>query len=74
MLILIIAQIDITLDFFFFYYVYTSACNLVTVVFVCDCKKVDVCACEEGIKVNYFYSIRSQREPYTDYAESAKEI
>ena len=37
-LILTIAQLDITLEFFSFYYVYTSACNLVSV-FVCDYSK-----------------------------------
>ena len=42
MLILTIAQLDITLDLFFFNFLlfcYTSACNLVFVVFVCDCSK-----------------------------------
>ena len=43
MLILIIEQLDITLDFFFLYllgyFVYTSACNLVSIVFVCDCSE-----------------------------------
>ena len=34
MLILTIAQLDITLEFFSFYFVYTSACNLLSV-FVC---------------------------------------
>ena len=60
--------------FFLFYYVYTIACNLVTAIFVCDCRKVDVCACKDGIKLNYFRSIQSHREPYTDYIESAREI
>ena len=47
MLILTIAHIDITLEFFcvfLFYYVYTITCNLVTSIFVSDCRKVDVCA------------------------------
>ena len=59
MLILIIAQLDITLEFFSFYYVYTSACNLVSV-FVCVIiVKVNVCVCEDGVKVNYFRLILS---------------
>ena len=62
MLILIIAQLDITLELFSFYYVYTSACNLVSV-FVRMIVKVNVCVCEDGVKVNYFHSILSQREP-----------
>ena len=42
MLILIIAQLDITLDLFslftwLFYYI--SSCNLVSIVFVSDCSK-----------------------------------
>ena len=44
MLIFTIAQLDITLEFFLFYYVYISACNLVSVVFVCDCNK-GLCVC-----------------------------
>ena len=42
MLILKIAQLDITFDQFFylyFYSIYTSACNLVSAVFVCGCSK-----------------------------------
>ena len=42
MLILTIAQLDITLDLFSLFtglFCYTSACNLVYVVFVCDCSK-----------------------------------
>ena len=39
MLILTIAQLDITLEFILFYFIYASACNLVSVVFVCDCSK-----------------------------------
>ena len=42
MLILTIAQLDITLDFFSLFTwlsCHTSACNLVSVVFVCDCSK-----------------------------------
>ena len=60
--------------YYYYYFVYTSAYNLVAVVFVCDCRKVDVCACEDEIKVNYFRLIRSQREPYINYAERAREI
>ena len=45
MLILIIAQLDITLDqfcfcfFFFLFFVYTSACNLVSTALMCGCCK-----------------------------------
>ena len=51
MLILTIALLDITLEFFSFYFVYTSACNLVSV-FLCvlAVKVDDVCACEDGVK------------------------
>ena len=47
MLILIIAQLDITLEFFSFYYVHTSACKLV---FVFVRVIVNVCVCEDGSK------------------------
>ena len=59
MLILTIVQLDITLEFFFssFYFVYTSACNLVFA-FVCVITvKVTVNVCEDGVKLNYFRSI-----------------
>ena len=63
MLILTIAQFDITLEFFSFYSVYTSACNLVSV-FVCVIVvKVTLCVCEDRVKLNYSRSIMSQREP-----------
>ena len=63
MLILTIAQLDITMEFFSFYYVYTSACNLVSV-FVCVIAvKVNMCVCEGRVKLNYSHSIMSQREP-----------
>ena len=42
MLILTIAQLDITLDLFSLFtwlFCYASACNLVSVVFMCDCNK-----------------------------------
>ena len=42
MLILTIVKLDITLDLFSLFtwlFYYTSACNLVFVVFVCDCSK-----------------------------------
>ena len=41
MLILTVVQLDITLDKFclFIYFVYTSACNLVSAAFVCGCSK-----------------------------------
>ena len=42
MLILPIVKLDITMDLFSLFtwlFCYTSACNLVFVVFVCDCSK-----------------------------------
>ena len=63
MLILTIAQLDITLKFFSFYSFYISACNLVSVFVRVIAVKVNVCVCEDGVKVNYFRSILSQREP-----------
>ena len=59
MLILKIVQLDITLELFSFYYVYTSACNLVSVFLRVIVVKVFVCVCEDGIKLNYYRSILS---------------
>ena len=57
MLILTIAQLDITIEFFSFYSVYTNACNLVYV-FVCVIVvKVNVRVCEDSAKLNYSRSI-----------------
>ena len=53
MLILIIAQLDITLELFSFYSVYTSACNLVSMFLCVIAVKVNVCVCEDGVKLNY---------------------
>ena len=63
MFILTIAQLDITLELFSFYYVYKSACNLVSVFFCVITVKVFMCVCEDGVKLNYSRSILSQREP-----------
>ena len=38
-LMLTIVQLDITLDRFFFFFVYTSACNLVSATLMCGCSK-----------------------------------
>ena len=72
MLILKIMQLDITLDFFFFsfYFVYTSACNLVFAFVRVITVKVTVSICEDGFKLNYFRSILNQKEPYIDYAKN----
>ena len=71
MLILTIAQLDIILEIFIlFYFCYTSACNLVSVFVRVIVVKVNVCICEDGVKLNYFRSILNQKEPYTDYAEN----
>ena len=50
MLILTIVQLDITLEFFVFsfYFVYTSACNLVFAFVRVITVKVTVSVCEEG--------------------------
>ena len=60
MLILTIVQLDITLEFFIFLsfcFVYTSACNFVSV-FVCVIiVKVTVSVCKDGVKLNS--SVRS---------------
>ena len=69
MLILTIVLLDITLEYFFFfsfYFVYTSACNLVFA-FV---RVITVSVCEDGVKLNYFRSILNQKEPYIDYTEN----
>ena len=67
-------QLDITVEFFFFsfYFVYTSACNLVFGVRVIAVK-VTVSVCEDRVKLNYFRLILNHKEPYTDYTEN-KEI
>ena len=74
MLTLTIVQLDITPEFFFpffsFYFVYTSVCNLVFVFVRVIAVKVTMSVCEDGVKLNYFRSILSQREPYTDYVEN----
>ena len=63
MLILTIAQLDITLEFFSFCFVSTSSCNLLSV-FVCVIVvKFNVSVCEGGVKLNYSRSILGQREP-----------
>ena len=68
MLILIIVQLDITLDFFFLffssYFVYTSACNLVFVFVLLITVKVMVSVCEDGVKLNYFSIRFTETEPY----------
>ena len=73
MLILTIMKLDITLDFFFFfsfYFVYTSACNLVFAIVHVIIVKVTVSVCEDGVKLNYFCSILNRKEPYIDYTEN----
>ena len=70
MLVLTIVQLDITLDFFFlsFCFVYTSACNLVSMFVSVITMKFIVSVCKDEVKLNYFCSILNQKEPYTDYA------
>ena len=72
MLILTIVQLDITEKFFFFsfYFVYTSACNLVSVFVHVIVVKVIVSVCEDEVKLNYFHLILNQKEPYIDYAKN----
>ena len=56
--------------FFSFYFVYTSACNLVFAFVRVITVKVTVSVCEDGVKLNYFRSILNKKEPYTDYVEN----
>ena len=63
MLLFTTMRLDNTLEFFSFYFVYTSAYNLVSVFVRVIVVKVNVCVCEDEVKVNYFRSILSQREP-----------
>ena len=58
MLILTIVQLDIALEFFSLYFVFT-ACNLVSMFLCVISVKVFVCVCEDGVKLNYYHSIRS---------------
>ena len=70
MLILIIVQLDITLEFNFIYFCYISACNLVSVLLCVTIVKVIVNACANEVKWNYLRLILNQKEPYTVYAEN----
>ena len=79
MLLLTIAQLDITLEFIFFifyffyfslYFCYTSAFNLVSMFVRVIAIKANVCVCEDEVKLNYSHSILSQREPSTAYVEN----
>ena len=76
MLILTIAQLDITLKFnltlfyFYFYFGYISASNLVFVLLCVTTVKVIVNACTDGVKLNYLCLILNQKEPYTVYVEN----
>ena len=70
MLILTIAQLDITLESFSFYHIYTSACNLVSVFVRLISVKIIVCVFEDGVKLNYSRLILSQRKPCIDYAKN----
>ena len=53
MLILTIAQLDFTFQFFPFYSVYTSSCNLVSMFLCVIAVKVFVCVCEDEVKLKY---------------------
>ena len=77
MLILTIAQLDITLEFnlilyFFYFYLfsYISAFNLVFVFVRVTTVKVIVNVCVDRVKLNYLRLILNQKEPYTVYAEN----
>ena len=63
MLILTIAQLDITLDLFSLFtllFYFTQVLVTWSLLFLCVIAvKVDVCSCEDGVKVNYFRSILS---------------
>ena len=76
MLILTIAQLDITLEFYFilyflyFFFGYISACNLVFVFVGVTTVKVIVDVCADGVKLNYLRLILNQKESYTIYAKN----
>ena len=70
MLILTIVQSDIKNFPFSFYFVYTSACNLVFAFMCVITLKVTMSVCEDGVKLNYLCSILNQKEPYIDYIEN----
>ena len=64
MLILTIAQLDITLDQFVFFFnlfiQFTQVLVTWSLLLLCAVAvKVDLCACEDGVKVNYFRLILS---------------
>ena len=76
MLILTIAQLDITLEFnlilyfYFYFFGYISACNLVFVLMRVTIVKVIVDVCPDGVKLNYLRLILNQNEPYTVYTKN----
>ena len=72
MLILTIAQLDITLEFnlILYFFGYISACNLVFVLVRVTIVKVIVDVCADGVKLNYLRLILRQNEPYTVYTKN----
>ena len=73
MLILTIAHLYITLDHFFFLFLFNFIHFTFVLVtwslrlFVCGFRKGNLCGCEDRVKANYFLLIPSQREPQIDY-------
>ena len=75
MLILTIVHLHITMDHFYFilfYSPYISACDLVSTVVCLWFRKVNLLACEDKVKPNYFLLISSLRELQIDYVESKR--
>ena len=76
MLILTIAQLDITLEFnliflfIYFFFGYISSCNLVFVFVHVTTVKVIVNVCTDEVKLNYLCLMMNQKEPYTIYPEN----
>ena len=74
LLILTIAQLNITLEFnLFFYFLffgYISSCNLVFMFMCVTTVKVSVNVCADGVKLNYLCLILNQKQPYTGYIEN----
>ena len=70
MLILTVVQLYITLEFYFIYFGYISACKLVFAFVRVTTVKVIMTVCVDGVKLNYLYLILNQKEPYIGYEEN----
>ena len=74
MLILTMAQLNITLEFnLFFYFLffgYISSCNMVFMFICVTTLKVSVNVGADRVKLNYLRLILNQKQPYTGYIEN----